>query len=248
MAANTLLVVLAHPDDEVGAAGTILRQLERGDRVVVLWLTRGEMTEAFGPIPPDEVAARREEMGRRAGEMLGVETRFLDFPDTRLEATPEAAARVARVMSEVRPDGVLTWGRAWVRGMRHPDHRAAGRIARDAVTLARIAKVVEPGEPHRERCPVFTFRGHHSSLPAVVVDVEPHVDAIFDLAAFYRERIGFGDEEWLRDRLRGAGREWDVGWAETFDAWETGGGRVESLLPPRDGGALLHPDREREDS
>lgn len=158
-AGQTLLVVLAHPDDEVGAAGTILRQRERGDRVVVLWLTRGEMTEAFGPLPTDEVASRREEMGRRAGAMLDVETRFLDFPDTRLEATPRAARRVARVVCDVRPDGILTWGPAWVRGMRHPDHQAAGEIARDAVTLARIAKVVEPLDPHRTRCPVFSFRG-----------------------------------------------------------------------------------------
>ncbi|MDX1568036.1 MAG: PIG-L family deacetylase, partial [Longimicrobiales bacterium] len=59
---QTLLVVLAHPDDEVGAAGTILRQRERGDRVVVLWLTRGEMTEAFGPVPAEKVARRRERL------------------------------------------------------------------------------------------------------------------------------------------------------------------------------------------
>ena len=51
MEQRTLLVGLAHPDDEVGAAGTILAQKARGDRVVVVWLTRGEMTEAFGAIP-----------------------------------------------------------------------------------------------------------------------------------------------------------------------------------------------------
>ena len=36
----------------------------RGDRVVVVWLTRGEMTEAFGPLPASEVAARREALRR----------------------------------------------------------------------------------------------------------------------------------------------------------------------------------------
>ena len=81
MERKTLLVGLAHPDDEVGVAGTILAQKARGDRVVVVWLTRGEMTEAFGPLPTHEVAARREEHGRRAGEILGVETRFMDMPD-----------------------------------------------------------------------------------------------------------------------------------------------------------------------
>ncbi|MSR35874.1 MAG: hypothetical protein EXR95_04400 [Gemmatimonadetes bacterium] len=56
---STLLVVLSHPDDELGCAGAIAAQVARADRVVLLWLTRGEMTEAFGPIPTEEVARRR---------------------------------------------------------------------------------------------------------------------------------------------------------------------------------------------
>jgi len=124
MARQTLLVGLAHPDDEVGAAGTICAQVARGDRVVVVWLTKGEMTEAFGPVSLDEVSRIREEHGAIAGRILGCETRFMDFPDTRLEATPEAAHRVAKLVAEIKPDALLTWGDAWARGMRHPDHQA----------------------------------------------------------------------------------------------------------------------------
>lgn len=243
MSERTLLVALAHPDDEVGAAGTILAQRERGDRVVVVWLTRGEMTQAFGPVSTDEVGRRREALGAEAGRLLGVETRFLDFPDTRVRATPDAAARMARVVAEVRPDGILTWGDGWVRGTRHPDHQATGKICRDAVTLARIAKVVDPLDPHRAFCPVFTFRDVHSPLPAVAVDVEGHVDAIYELADLYRREVGFGDREWLERRLRTAGERWGVAFVEEYDAWETGPGLVETLLPPADGDVLHHPER-----
>lgn len=228
----------------MGCAGTLLAQRESGSRVVVLWLTRGECTAAFGDLPVEEVARRREELGRRAAEILGVEGRFLDLPDTAVEATPAAARRVARVLAEVRPDGLLTWGDAWVRGARHPDHQATGKIARDAVTLARIASVVKPLEPHRAPCPVFTFRGAHSTLPPVAVDVEAHRDAIFEVAAHYREALGFGDPEWLEGRLRAAGDEWGVRWAEVFDAWESAGGLVPTLLPAAGGGFLRHPDRD----
>ena len=240
---QTLLVALAHPDDEVGAAGTILTQRERGDRVVLLWLTRGEMTEAFGPLEPEEVARRRVALGAEAAAMLDVEHRFLDFPDTRLEATPEAAATVARAMAEVRPTGVVTWGYAWVRGARHPDHQACGKIVRDAVTLARIAKVVDPLEPHRAYCPVFTFRDVHSPMPSVAVDVERWLDDIFELAAFYREEVGFGDREWLERRLREGAAPFDLAHAEVFDAWESDGGVRASLLPADPGRLNLHPDR-----
>ncbi|HEX9935875.1 MAG TPA: PIG-L family deacetylase, partial [Longimicrobium sp.] len=103
MAGRTLLVGLAHPDDEVGAAGTICAQVAQGDRVVVVWLTRGEMTQAFGPVSEAEVSRIREEHGRIAGEILGCETRFMDFRDTQVEATPEAARRVAALVAEVKP-------------------------------------------------------------------------------------------------------------------------------------------------
>lgn len=243
MPSKTLLVALAHPDDEVGAAGTILAQRARGDRVVILWLTRGEMTEAFGPLPRDEVARRRVEQGRRAGEILDAETRFLDFPDTRLVATPDATARVAAVIAEIKPDAILTWGNAWVRGMRHPDHQSCGMIVRDAIVIARIAKVVAPHPPHREAVPVFTLRDIHSQLPAVAVDVKPHLEKLHELARFYLEGIGFGDPEWIEQRLAKAGAPWGLEYAEVFDTWETESGRVSSLLPALPAVGDVHPNR-----
>ncbi|HEX8359278.1 MAG TPA: PIG-L family deacetylase [Longimicrobium sp.] len=247
MGQRTLLVGLAHPDDEVGAAGTILAQRARGDRVVLVWLTRGEMTEAFGAIAQDEVAAIRLEHGRLAGELLGCETRFLDLPDCGVESTPENARRVAELITEIKPDGILTWGDAWARGMRHPDHQATGRIFRDAVTLARIAKVVAPRTPHRMPAPVFTYRGAHSTLPAVAVDVEPYLDGIFALGQFYLQRIGFGERAWLEQRLRSNGKPFGLRYAEVFDAWESHPGIVHALLPARlADDEHIHPDRKSE--
>lgn len=243
MSQRTLLVGLAHPDDEIGAAGAILAQRARGDRVVIVWLTRGEMTEAFGPIPLEQVAERRTGQGSQAGEILGAETRFLDFPDTRLVATPEVAAQVARVITDIRPDGLLTWGDGWTRGMRHPDHQACGKIFRDAVTLARMAKTVAPTNPHRAPVPTFTYRDAHSALPAVALEVEPYLDGIRELGRFYHREIGFGDPEWLEQRLRAAGHRRGLNFAEEFDAWETMPGTVEALLPAEPIPAAVVPER-----
>lgn len=245
---QTLLVALAHPDDEVGMVAAMQAQRARGDRVVLLWLTRGEMTEALGPIPTDEIIRRRTEQGRLAGEILGAETRFLDFPDTRVQATPEAAERVARVIAEVRPDGILTWGHAWRRGLRHPDHQATGKIVRDAVTLARIKRCVAPLAPHRAPAPVFTYRGRHSRFPAVAIDATPYRDKVRELAEHYRRELEFPDPDWLEGRLREIGRRWNLEMAEEFDAWETEGGIVTSLLPAPLDGAPDHPERTREET
>lgn len=241
---RTLLAVLAHPDDELTVAGTLLAQRARGDRVVVLYLTRGESTEAFGPLKADEVARRREALAARAAGILDVEHRFLDFPDGGVTAAPETARAIARVVAELRPHGLVTWGRAWVKGMRHPDHGATGRAAVDAVTVARIRRLVAPRGPWRGFCPVFTIRGVHSTLPRVVVDVEPWVDRILELAAFYRSEIGFGDRRWLEARLRKAGSTEGLTWGEALDAWETRPGPVDALLPARPADEHGHPSRQ----
>lgn len=227
---RTLLVALSHPDDEVGCAGTIAAHVAAGDRVVLLWLTRGEMTEAYGDLTLEEVAERRMTQGRRAAEILGAEARFLEFPDTRVEATADAARSLARVIAEVRPDAVITWGDAWDRGMRHPDHRATGQIVRDGITLARLRRVVAPAMPHRDAAPVFTLRDAHSTLPVRVVDVTPHLDAVLAYGRHYREHVGWPEEAWLRERLQRAGAAHGVHAAELFDAWETPAGLGPRLL------------------
>ena len=227
---STVLVALSHPDDEVGCAGTIAAHAAAGDRVVLLWATRGEMTGAYPELEPDAIAERRMAAGRKAAGILGTEPRFLELPDTRVHATPEAARTMARVIADVRPDAVLTWGDAWARGMRHPDHQATGRIVRDAITLARIGRVVAPSTPHREPAPVFTLRGRHSTLPTRAVDVSDHGDTVLELAAFYRSEVGWPEEGFIEDRLRRAGAEYDVEAAELFDAWETPPGLGAGLL------------------
>src|SRR4051812_14874901 len=102
---RTLLVALAHPDDEVGCVGTIAAHKAAGDRVVMLFLTPGEMTESLGPIPIEEVAKQRTSHAKRAGELLNAdEVRVLDFRDTRVEVTADGAYRVAKEIAEIKPD------------------------------------------------------------------------------------------------------------------------------------------------
>ncbi len=234
---KTLLALFSHPDDEIGCAATLAAHSASGHRVVLVFLTHGEMTEALGPLNAEQVAERRREHAGESGKILGSEIRFLNYQDTRVECTPDANYDVARLIAEIQPDALLTWGDAWIRGMRHPDHQATGAIARSAVTLSRIARVVAPLSPHRKQCPVFTIRDRNSMLPTIAIDATAHVDKALALGAFYRERVGWPPEDWHRNRLRAAGEEWGVQAAELFDAYESVGGLYKSLfdsevLPP----------------
>lgn len=86
---RNVLVVAAHPDDEViGCGGTIARHAAQGDRVSVLIVAEGATSRAERRDP----AAASAELGvlahaaRMANDALGVERlNLLDFPDNRMD-------------------------------------------------------------------------------------------------------------------------------------------------------------------
>ena len=134
---SSLLAVMAHPDDvDFGAAGTIARFTAAGTAVTYAIVTSGEAGEVPG-VPRDEVAALRQSEQRAAAAAVGVtDVRFLGFPDGMVEAGLALRRAITRVIRQVRPQVVLTMNpeRDYVRiGRGHPDHRATGAAAMDAV-------------------------------------------------------------------------------------------------------------------
>jgi LmbE family N-acetylglucosaminyl deacetylase len=140
--ARTLLAIVAHPDDEVFMGGTLAKYTAEGHRVVVAWVTRGELGEisdaALGT--SDTLGDVREGEARAAAAALGVtETYFLGFRDSGMVGTEgnqdprtlpqtepgEATARFVALLREVRPDVVVTHDPTG--GYGHPDHIAANR-------------------------------------------------------------------------------------------------------------------------
>jgi N-acetylglucosamine malate deacetylase 1 len=225
-----LLVALSHPDDEVGCAGTIALHRAQDVRVVLLFLTRGEMTESLGPLSAERVGVERVKHAEQVAKLLDCEVRFLDFADTRIEISSDAMYRVGRAIAEIKPDAVITWGDAWMRGMRHPDHQATGEIVRGGITIARMKRAVAPIEPHRGAAAVFTLRDRHSALPCAALDVSAVEEKALEVGRFYKGRVGWPDEGWHRQRLEMAGWRWGVKAAEEFDAWESAPGLRKSLL------------------
>jgi N-acetylglucosamine malate deacetylase 1 len=92
-----VLVVAAHPDDEVlGMGGTIALHTARGDEVRVLVVTDGSSTQYPGDA---ELRAQKEGEALRAAAELGVtDYVHLDLPDMRLDTL--AHVEVNRVVEE----------------------------------------------------------------------------------------------------------------------------------------------------
>jgi bacillithiol biosynthesis deacetylase BshB1 len=158
-----LLAIAAHRDDvELTCAGTLLKAADQGHRTGILDLTAGE-TGTRGS------ASLRGEEAERAARILGVsERRNAGLPDAHLHNTDEARRVVVEQIRHFRPRVVIL---PYPVG-RHPDHRVASELARDACFLAGLARYDAAGEPHRPHKILYALAYREDPVkPTFVVDI-----------------------------------------------------------------------------
>jgi N-acetylglucosamine malate deacetylase 1 len=128
---TSVLVVAAHPDDEaVGCGGALLCHARAGDRTSAVFLTSGEA----GGHGIENAGAVREREALAASSILGIEeVQFWRQPDGGLSARRALVERVRATLAETRADVIY----APHPRDDHPDHRAAARIVREALTGGR---------------------------------------------------------------------------------------------------------------
>lgn len=140
MASSTILVLLAHPDDETfGAGGTLATYAEQGARIVLVCATRGEAGEISDPAlaSPTTLPDVREAELRCAARTLGIsELHFLGYRDSGMTGSaenedprafinipPELVVRqLVEIIRREQPQVILTFDPTG--GYGHPDHIA----------------------------------------------------------------------------------------------------------------------------
>jgi LmbE family N-acetylglucosaminyl deacetylase len=133
-----VLMVAAHPDDiDFTAAGTVALWTDAGIEVSYCLVTDGDAGGFDESLPRAEMAPMRRKEQTAAAEVLGVsDLRFLGYPDGRVEPSLGLRRDLSRVIRQVCPDRLVcpSPDRNYVRvAGSHPDHRAVGSAALDAV-------------------------------------------------------------------------------------------------------------------
>jgi bacillithiol biosynthesis deacetylase BshB1 len=139
-----ILVLAAHPDDaELGCGGTIARHTQRGDKVGIIDLTRGELGTRGTP------QTRLQEAAQSA-EVLGVSVREnLDLRDGFFQNDPESQLTVIRAIRKYQPRIIL----ANAVYDRHIDHPKGASLAYDASFLSGLIKIETVDEQGRKQSP-----------------------------------------------------------------------------------------------
>jgi LmbE family N-acetylglucosaminyl deacetylase len=155
----TLVTFHAHPDDEaIACGGTMAMAAAAGHRVVLVTATAGECGEVpDGFLSPDEtLGERRQKELADAAAILGVaRVEILGYRDSGMIGTKEnedpdcfwqtpvddAAARLARILAEERPDVFTIYDEHGNYG--HPDHIQVHRVGVRAAEMVAVERVYE---------------------------------------------------------------------------------------------------------
>lgn len=203
------LVVAAHPDDiDFGAAGSVATWTDAGVHVAYCLVTDGDSGGFDDDLPREEMGPLRRREQAAAAEAVGVEElHFLGYPDGYVEATLPLRRDIARVIRTVRPDRILIPS-AYILYDRiypsHPDHRAVGEAALNAVYPDARNPYAFPELREEEGLEAWTVpqtwvMSHTESNTAV------DITDVFDrkVAALRAHKSQTGHRDDLEDMLRG---------------------------------------------
>jgi N-acetylglucosamine malate deacetylase 1 len=195
-----LLAVMAHRDDaELTCGGTLLRAADQGYRTGIIDLTAGEMgTRGSAELRADEAAAAASVLGLAVRENLGL-------PDAGIINDPATREQLARVIRRLRPTVVI----AHALEGRHPDHRAAANLVRDACFVAGLAKVAPDLPPHRPRKILHAMTYRQDFIrPSFLVDITDQFDRKLQAVRAYASQF---------DDAAQAGEVYPAGGAPLYD-------------------------------
>lgn len=179
-----LLAIAAHRDDvELTCGGTLAKAARAGRAVGILDLTAGEM----GTRGSAELRAQEAE---RAAKVLGAKVRLnAGLPDAHLTNDETSRVKVVEVVRRTRPRVVIL---PFAVG-RHPDHRIASELGRDACYLAGLAKYhpTAGAEPHRPYKVLYAMAYREDPVkPSFVVDISDTFEVKMQAIRCYASQFG----------------------------------------------------------
>ena len=121
-----ILVIIAHPDDEVlGMGGTILKHAKNADKVTVAYMTTGitsrrssnyqsissyQTNKKQKSIMKNQIEELRKDAEKSCKLLKVKKTIFFDFPDNELDTVPllKIIKSIENVIKEIKPDRIYT--------------------------------------------------------------------------------------------------------------------------------------------
>ncbi len=180
------LVFGAHPDDvELHVGGTVRRMVLEGRRVAIADLSKGEIATR------GSIEERREEAAC-AAQILGISKRTnLGLPDGDIKNNPEQRSKVIECIRELRPTLVIFP----FEESRHPDHRNAYHLIKDAIFFAGVGGIQTHYPRYQPRGAIAYLSWGLDRIPSCITDISDTFEVKMEALRAYSSQFHNPDYE-----------------------------------------------------
>ncbi len=179
-----ILAIGAHPDDvELSCSGTIAKEIDKGKKVGILDLTKGELGTRGTP----EI---RDQEAKKAAQILGVLTRDnLGFRDGFFINDENHQLEIIKILRKYKPEVVL----CNAIDDRHIDHGKGSKLVSDSCFLSGLRKIETTlnGELQEAWRPkhVYHYIQWKNIAPDFVVDISNYIDKKIESVEAYESQF-----------------------------------------------------------
>ena len=180
-----ILAIGVHPDDvELSCSGTLLHYINKGKKVGLLDLTRGELgTRGSAEIRDREAKNSAKLMGAEFRKNLKLEDGFFTYNKADM-------LKIISVIREHRPEIVLTNAL----DDRHPDHSRSAKFTADACFYSGLIKVETLDEENKIQDrwrpkAVYHYIQDQHLTPDFVFDITPFMEKKMELILTFRSQF-----------------------------------------------------------
>lgn len=167
---DRIMVIAPHPDDEIlGPGGTLIKSINGGSKVRVIYLTSGKMGQA----------ADLEREALRVAELVGYETRFLGYSSRRIPLSDGVAAELRTEIDRFSPNVLMLPFFC----DDHDDHRRASHL------LLRAHKA----RPLPFKLEIWAYQVYSALIPNVVVDITAVAERKLEVIGLWHSQSGSRD-------------------------------------------------------
>lgn len=170
---KVILVIAAHPDDEVlGCGGTIARHVNDGDQVYVLCMTNGVSARKKSSANDIKV---RGLAAQKASNILGVAAfHSFSFPDNRLDSIDllEIVSSLETILPQINPEIIYTHHF----GDLNIDHQITYKAVLTACRPLPGSKIKEIYSFEIPSSTDWTYSNINHFLPNFFVDISPYME------------------------------------------------------------------------
>lgn len=188
---NTVLVVAAHPDDELlGVGGTVAKHVANGDTVFAVILGEGQASRfSCRDDIPEQLIEELHHDSISAGKFVGFEKIFFEkLPDNRFDQIDllDIVKKIEKLVSELKPKIIYTHHG----GDLNIDHQITYRAVLTATRPVNNCSVKELYTFETLSSTEWNFSaGTQSFIPNVFVDIEEYFQKKVDAMRCYKSEL-----------------------------------------------------------